>query len=106
MLVEAGAVKDGRAARCPRKKQEGAAKGKEARERSSSRRRSSREGQVNDLPDKQKTQAHKEESTIRIEVKKLDELMNLAGELVLGKNRLILLNNIVKKSDATEQCPR
>src|SRR5208337_2114803 len=39
-------------------------------------------------------------STIRIEVKKLDELMNLAGELVLGKNRLILLNNLVKKHDA------
>ncbi len=26
--------------------------------------------------------------------------MNLAGELVLGKNRLILLNNMVKKADA------
>ncbi len=51
-------------------------------------------------PAKQKVEAHKEESTIRIEVKKLDELMNLAGELVLGKNRLILLNNTVKKSDA------
>jgi two-component system chemotaxis sensor kinase CheA len=52
------------------------------------------------LPAKHKKEAHKEESTIRIEVKKLDELMNLAGELVLGKNRLILLNNLVKKSDA------
>ncbi len=57
-------------------------------------------GQVKDLPGKQKTQTHKEESTIRIEVKKLDELMNLAGELVLGKNRLILLNNLVKKKEA------
>jgi two-component system, chemotaxis family, sensor kinase CheA len=46
-----------------------------------------------------KPKAQKEEQTIRIEVKKLDELMNLAGELVLGKNRLILLNNQVKKSD-------
>ncbi len=59
------------------------------------------EAQVSNLPNKQKTQAHKEESTIRIEVKKLDDLMNLAGELVLGKNRLILLNNMVKKSDRT-----
>ncbi len=56
--------------------------------------------QVKNPPNKQKTQPHKEENTIRIEVKKLDELMNLAGELVLGKNRLILLNNMVKKSDA------
>jgi two-component system chemotaxis sensor kinase CheA len=46
-----------------------------------------------------KQKAHKEEQTIRIEVKKLDELMNLAGELVLGKNRLILLNSLVKKED-------
>ncbi len=59
------------------------------------------ESQASSPPSKQKTQAHKEENTIRIEVKKLDDLMNLAGELVLGKNRLILLNNMVKKSDRT-----
>ena len=58
------------------------------------------QGQLNGSLKKQKTGMHKEESTIRIEVKKLDELMNLAGELVLGKNRLILLNNMVKKSEA------
>ena len=57
------------------------------------------EGQLKDYLNKQKTRTYKEESTIRIDVKKLDELMNLAGELVLGKNRLILLNNLVKKSD-------
>ncbi|MGA2107005.1 MAG: chemotaxis protein CheA [Syntrophorhabdales bacterium] len=55
------------------------------------------DGQLKDVLSKQKT--HKEEQTIRIEVKKLDELMNLAGELVLGKNRLILLNSLVKKSE-------
>ena len=55
------------------------------------------DGQLKDGLSKQKT--HKEEQTIRIEVKKLDELMNLAGELVLGKNRLILLNSLVKKSE-------
>lgn len=43
-----------------------------------------------------KQQAHKEEQTIRIDVKKLDELMNLVGELVLGKNRLILLDNLAR----------
>ncbi len=58
------------------------------------------QGQLKDFLNKQKTQTHKEESTIRIDVKKLDELMNLAGELVLGKNRLILLNNMVKKGEA------
>ena len=58
------------------------------------------QGQLKDYLKKQKTQPHKEESTIRIDVRKLDELMNLAGELVLGKNRLILLNNMVKKGGA------
>ena len=53
------------------------------------------DGQPKDL----KQKSHKEEQTIRIEVKKLDELMNLAGELVLGKNRLILLNSLVKKDE-------
>jgi two-component system, chemotaxis family, sensor kinase CheA len=56
------------------------------------------EEQVKSFVTKQKT--HKEEQTIRIEVKKLDELMNLAGELVLGKNRLIVLNNTVKKKES------
>ena len=53
------------------------------------------ETQLNSFLSKQKTV--KEEQTIRIDVKKLDELMNLVGELVLGKNRLILLNSLVKK---------
>ncbi|OPY73281.1 MAG: Chemotaxis protein CheA [Syntrophorhabdus sp. PtaU1.Bin058] len=53
------------------------------------------ETQLNNFLSKQK--AVKEEQTIRIDVKKLDELMNLVGELVLGKNRLILLDSLVKK---------
>jgi two-component system, chemotaxis family, sensor kinase CheA len=58
------------------------------------------ENQLSSLLTKQK--AHKEDQTIRIDVKKLDELMNLVGELVLGKNRLILLDSIAKKgSDRT-----
>jgi len=44
-----------------------------------------------------KQQSHKEEQTIRIDVRKLDELMNLVGELVLGKNRLILLDSLARK---------
>jgi len=53
------------------------------------------EKQLNNVLAKQ--QAHKEEQTIRIDVRKLDELMNLVGELVLGKNRLILLDSIARK---------
>jgi len=34
---------------------------------------------------------------VRIDVKKLDELMNLVGELVLGRNRLIMVNNMAKR---------
>ena len=53
------------------------------------------EGQLENFLSKQKV--HKTDQTIRIDVKKLDELMNLIGELVLGKNRLIMLNSIAKK---------
>jgi two-component system chemotaxis sensor kinase CheA len=53
------------------------------------------DGQMKGFLAKQKTQ--KEDQTIRIDVRKLDELMNLVGELVLGKNRLILLDSMVKK---------
>jgi two-component system chemotaxis sensor kinase CheA len=53
------------------------------------------ENQLNNLLTKQK--ALKTEQTVRIDVKKLDELMNLVGELVLGKNRLTMVNGLVKK---------
>lgn len=43
-----------------------------------------------------------EEQSIRIDVKKLDDLMNLVGELVLGKNRLILVNSMAKKGEEAE----
>lgn len=49
-----------------------------------------------------KQQAHKEEQTIRIDVRKLDELMNLVGELVLGKNRLILLDSLARKGSNSD----
>ena len=53
------------------------------------------EGQMKGFLSKQKTQ--KEDQTIRIDVRKLDELMNLVGELVLGKNRLILTESMIRK---------
>jgi two-component system chemotaxis sensor kinase CheA len=59
------------------------------------------EGQVKNVLTRQKA-ASKEEQSIRIDVKKLDELMNLVGELVLGKNRLILVNSLAKKEDTSD----
>ena len=37
------------------------------------------------------------DQTIRVDVKRLDHLMNLIGELVLGKNRLIKINDDVEE---------
>jgi two-component system chemotaxis sensor kinase CheA len=59
------------------------------------------EGQMKNILTKQKSNG-KEEQSIRIDVKKLDELMNLVGELVLGKNRLILVNSLAKKKDTSD----
>ncbi|HOV91263.1 MAG TPA: chemotaxis protein CheA [Syntrophorhabdaceae bacterium] len=53
------------------------------------------EKQLENILTKQKTK--KEDQTVRIDVKKLDEMMNLVGELVLGKNRLNMVKNIVKR---------
>lgn len=43
------------------------------------------------------------EQTIRVEVKRLDDLMNLIGELVLGKNRLIKIYDDVEERYEGEQ---
>ncbi|HPP07384.1 MAG TPA: chemotaxis protein CheA, partial [Syntrophorhabdaceae bacterium] len=51
--------------------------------------------QLENILNKQK--AKKEDQTIRIDVKKLDEMMNLVGELVLGKNRLNMVKNMAKR---------
>ncbi len=59
------------------------------------------EAQLDKVLVKQKAQKTEEQS-IRIDVKKLDELMNLVGELVLGKNRLILVNSLARKGEDTE----
>ncbi len=41
----------------------------------------------------------RKEQTVRVDVRKLDELMNLVGELVLGKNRLALLNAFLQENE-------
>ena len=41
--------------------------------------------------------ASADEQTIRVEVKRLDHLMNLIGELVLGKNRLLKIHDDVEE---------
>jgi two-component system chemotaxis sensor kinase CheA len=46
----------------------------------------------------QKAQTKVIDKTIRIDVERLDELMNLVGELVLGRNRLSqIISNVVEK---------
>ncbi|MDF1881268.1 Hpt domain-containing protein, partial [Sulfurimonas sp. MAG313] len=47
--------------------------------------------------DKKPVVATTVEQTIRVDVKRLDHLMNLIGELVLGKNRLIKINDDVEE---------
>ena len=47
--------------------------------------------------DERKAPATAVEQTIRVDVKRLDSLMNLIGELVLGKNRLIKIYNDVEE---------
>lgn len=52
-------------------------------------------------PDKSKQDLDKQ--TIRVDVKKLDDLMDLAGELVLAKNRLVRLANIVSETNENDE---
>jgi two-component system chemotaxis sensor kinase CheA len=52
----------------------------------------------NIIEDKIKKESYTEiDQTIRVDVKRLDHLMNLIGELVLGKNRLIKINDDVEE---------
>lgn len=39
------------------------------------------------------------EQTIRVDTKRLDDVLNLVGELVLGRNRLAKLNSIIEGTD-------
>lgn len=47
--------------------------------------------------EKEKSSGAVVEQTIRVDVKRLDHLMNLIGELVLGKNRLMKINDDVEE---------
>ena len=51
----------------------------------------------------QKSSVSTVEQTIRVDVKRLDHLMNLIGELVLGKNRLLKIYNDVEERYEGEQ---
>lgn len=53
--------------------------------------------QIKPRQEENKTLATSVEQTIRVDVKRLDSLMNLIGELVLGKNRLIKIYNDVEE---------
>ena len=59
-------------------------------------RRSSAEAPTT-APAKKESSASAMEQTIRVEVKRLDHLMNLIGELVLGKNRLLKIYDDVEE---------
>lgn len=48
-------------------------------------------------PDETKTPSTGVEQTVRVDVRRLDSLMNLIGELVLGKNRLIRIYGDVEE---------
>lgn len=52
---------------------------------------------VSNAPAPVKAQASVMEQTIRVEVNRLDHLMNLIGELVLGKNRLLKIYDDVEE---------
>ncbi|MGC9257280.1 chemotaxis protein CheA [Desulfurella sp.] len=52
--------------------------------------------------DRDKSKQDLDKQTIRVDVKKLDDLMDLAGELVLAKNRLVRLANIVSEQNEND----
>jgi len=64
--------------------------------RTPSRAPSAQAVESNNAPAKKET-ASAMEQTIRVEVKRLDHLMNLIGELVLGKNRLLKIYDDVEE---------
>jgi len=60
-------------------------------------RRSPPSGDASNTAPAKKEAASSMEQTIRVEVKRLDHLMNLIGELVLGKNRLLKIYDDVEE---------
>ncbi len=50
-------------------------------------------------PAKPAAKANEEESTVRVDTKRLDEIMNLVGEMVLVRNRMLNLRTIVQNEE-------
>ncbi len=69
---------------------------KKAKEEAAAREETTQQEQQSQMPPVRKT-ATAPEQTIRVEVKRLDHLMNLIGELVLGKNRLLKIYDDVEE---------
>ena len=57
-------------------------------------------------PAPSKSGAKEEETTVRVETKRLDHVMNLVGELVLGRNRLMKLGFGLEEQDETNPLVR
>ncbi|PKM77706.1 MAG: chemotaxis protein CheA [Firmicutes bacterium HGW-Firmicutes-15] len=53
-------------------------------------------------PNSNKVQAHKIKQTVRVDIERLDQLMNLVGELVMHKGRLEQIGATQKVSDLNE----
>lgn len=54
------------------------------------------------LQKQDKSPKAEEDATIRVETRRLDSVMNLVGELVLGRNRLIKIGGILEQSHETD----
>ena len=57
-------------------------------------------------PATSKSAGKEEETTVRVETKRLDHVMNLVGELVLGRNRLMKLGFGLEEQDETNPLVR
>lgn len=54
------------------------------------------------LQKQEKPSKGEEEATIRVETRRLDSVMNLVGELVLGRNRLIKIGGVLEQTHETD----
>jgi len=54
------------------------------------------------LQKQEKTPKAEEDATIRVETRRLDSVMNLVGELVLGRNRLIKIGGALEQTHETD----
>ena len=54
------------------------------------------------LQKQEKPSKGKEDATIRVETRRLDSVMNLVGELVLGRNRLIKIGGVLEQTHETD----